>query len=341
MQIGNIPIDPPLTLAPMAGYTDYAFRHIVREIGGCGLACTELISSAAIHYKDRKTLTVFTWSADEHPIAVQLFGSDPAMMAEAARNVAARGADIVDINMGCWVPKLAKKGAGAALLRDLDLAARVVEAVVSAVDIPVTVKVRSGWDAEHLTAVEFARVAESLGAAAVAVHARTAKQGFGGEADWDIIRQVKEAVTTIPVIGNGDVFSAADAARMVAETGCDAVMIGRAVRGHPWLFRQIVHELRTGEPLPSPSRPEKAAIALRHARMAFANAPMGDERIAALELRKHLARYRLDPPGSARLRRQLVHIESLADVEAVLMPLVDQLDPAGTPWLSTAQPPLR
>src|SRR5215510_3321404 len=192
--IGGIRIDPPLTLAPMAGQTNYPFRRLCREVGDCGLVCSELISSTAIHYKSQKTFHMFDWSAAEYPVAVQLFGSDPAVMAEAACIVAEHGADIVDINMGCWVPKVAKTGAGAALLRDVCTATKVVEAVVKAVDVPVTVKVRSGWDSNQLTAVEFARAAEGVGVAAVAVHARTAQQGFTGNADWDIIRQVKQGV---------------------------------------------------------------------------------------------------------------------------------------------------
>src|SRR5258708_11629356 len=276
MQIGGIKIDPPLTLAPIAGQTNHAFRVLCREMGDCGLVCTELISSHAIHYKNAKTFNMFDWSEAEHPFAVQLYGGDPLVMAEAARIVADRGADIVDINMGCWVPKVAKGGAGAALLRDVCTAARVVEAVVKAVSVPVTVKVRSGWDADHLTAVEFARAAEQVGVQAIAVHARTAEQGFTGTANWDIIRQVKQAVTNIPVIGNGDVRNAEDAATMFTQTGCDAVMIGRAALGNPWIFRQIAHTLRTGESLPAPTSQERAAPALRHAPLSIAtSAPTG------------------------------------------------------------------
>src|SRR5262249_32342126 len=174
----------------MAGQTNYPFRRLCREMGDCGLVCTELISSTAMHYKSQKTFHMFDWSEVEHPFAVQLYGSDPVIMAEAARIVVDRGADIVDINMGCWVPKVGKHGAGAALLRDICIATRVVEAVVNAVNVPVTVKVRSGWDAEHLTAVEFARAAEQVGVQAITVHARTAAQGFSGSADWDVIHQV-------------------------------------------------------------------------------------------------------------------------------------------------------
>jgi tRNA-dihydrouridine synthase B len=324
--IGGITIDPPLTLAPMAGQTNYAFRVLSRESGACGLTCTELLSSQAIHYKSQKTFSMFDWSDAEHPVAVQLFGSDPAMMAEAARVVADMGADIVDINMGCWVPKVAKQGAGAALLKDVCTAAAVVEAVVNAVGVPVTVKVRAGWDSNNLTAVPFARAAEAAGVKAIAVHGRTAEQGFTGQANWDIIRQVKEAVK-IPVIGNGDVATPEDAERMFLETGCDAVMIGRAALGNPWIFEQILHYMKTGEKLAPPTPQVRAATALRHARLTIERGLM-PEIVAVRELRGQLTKYSLGVPGAARLRDQLVKSETLHDIEAILEPIAGELTEA-------------
>src|SRR5664279_5307265 len=319
MQIGNVGIGTPLMLAPMAGQTNHPYRTLCREMGDCGLVLSELISSQAIHYRSVKTLNLFDWADEDHPFAVQLYGAEPDIMAEAARIVADRGADIIDINMGCWVPKVARSGAGAALLRDVCTATLVVEAVVKAVNSPVTVKVRSGWDANQLTAVEFARAAENVGVQAIAVHARTAAQGFTGLADWDIIRQVKQAVTRIPVIGNGDVKTAADARRMFTQTGCDGVMIGRAALGNPWLFHRIAHELRTGEVLPAPTPQERAAAALRHARLMLATTLM-PERQAILELRGQISQYHLGIVGAPEMRSALVRAESLADIEAILTP---------------------
>jgi nifR3 family TIM-barrel protein len=316
--IGDVYIESPLTLAPMAGQTNHAFRTLCREMGDCGLVCTELISSQAIHYKSKKTWHMFDWTEAEHPFAVQLFGNEPTMMAEAAKLVVDHGADIVDINMGCWVPKVIKKGGGAAMLNDICNATWVVEAVVKAVNVPVTVKVRSGLDPQHITAIEFAKVAEKSGVKAIAVHGRTADQGFTGSANWDIIRQVKEAVT-IPVFGNGDVKNTADAARMLSETGCDGVMIGRAALGNPWLFHQIAHEIRTGEALPSPSASERAAAAIRHAELAVESSTIG-ERQTIYELRGQLTKYHLGVPGAASVREQLVFAETLADIHAILEP---------------------
>jgi tRNA-dihydrouridine synthase B len=320
LSIGNVVLDTPLTLAPMAGHTHHAFRVLCRELGGCGLVCTELISGHIVQERSARSFKMFDWTDAEHPFAVQLFGSDPAMMAEAARIVADAGADLIDINMGCWVPKLVKKGVGAALLRDVCTATQVVAAVVDAVDIPVTVKVRSGWDANQITAIEFARAAEGVGVQAVAVHARTAAQGFSGSADWSIIRQVKEAVKYIPIIGNGDVSNANDARRMFEETGCDAVMIGRAALGNPWIFKQIAHELETGETLPQPNTAERAAVALRHACLTIASSYLTEHQ-TVLELRGQISKYRLDEPNSVAVRNRIVQAQRLQDLEAILIPL--------------------
>ncbi|NWG17972.1 MAG: tRNA dihydrouridine synthase DusB [Chloroflexi bacterium] len=322
LSIGGISVNPPLTLAPMAGHTNHAFRTLCRDLGGCGLVCSELISGEILTNSGVKhSQHLLDWTPDERPFAVQLFGSDPAAMALAARIVADNGAPIVDINMGCWVPKVAKKGGGAALLKDVCTAARVVEAVARAVDVPVTVKVRSGWTPGEPTAIPFARAAEQAGAQAIAVHARFARQGFQGEADWDIIRQIK-ALVNIPVIGNGDVTSARDAARLLALTGCDGVMIGRAALGQPWIFHQIEHELRTGEMLPAPTRAERAAIALEHARRTLMNAG-SHETVVVRELRGQLSKYQLDEPGSALVRSQLVRVETGDDIERILLPLAE------------------
>lgn len=323
LTIGNIVIDTPLALAPMAGHTNHAFRRLAREIGGCGLVCTELLSSNALQAASSRdsSLKRFDWTPDESPFAVQLFGHDPDHMAEAAKIVADHGANIIDINMGCWVPKVAKKGGGAALLKDLCTAQAIVAAVVDAVDVPVTVKVRTGFDEGDVTAIHFARAAEQVGAAAIAVHARYASQGFSGTADWSIIRQVKEAVPDLPVMGNGDVFNATDAARMFEETGCDAVMIGRAVLGTPWIFAQIETELRTGIAQPEPTRAERARFALRHAYLTLETTYM-PEKQAILEMRGQISKYKLDDPGSKSVRNRLVRVETLADIEAILLPLI-------------------
>ncbi len=322
LDIGGVRIETPLTLAPMAGQTNHAMRWMCRLYGDCGLVSTELLSSMALSYHTPKSYAMFDWQPREHPFSVQLFGADPVVMAEAARMVVDDGAAMVDINMGCWVPKIAKGGAGAALLKDVCTATRVVEAVVNAVSVPVTVKIRAGWEPAHPTGVEFARAAEGVGVKAIAVHARFATQGFTGQPDWSWIRRVKEAVS-IPVIGNGDVLNADDAARMFAETGCDAVMIGRGALGRPWIFHHIAHQLRTGEPLPEPAPSEKIEAALMHARITLETTRLS-QRQAILEMRGQLTRYHIGVPGAAAIREQLVHINSLADVEAVLIPALER-----------------
>jgi nifR3 family TIM-barrel protein len=317
--IGGVTIANNLTLAPMAGHTHYAFRSLVRELGGCGLVTTELISSEAFQMKGRreKAIRMFDFKPDEFPLSVQLFGSDPYIMAEAAKMVVDYGAHMVDINMGCWVPKVAKKGAGAALLRDVCTAVAVVEAVVKAVPVPVTVKVRSGFEDGVVTAIPFAKAAEACGVQAIAVHARFAGQGHTGSADWDVIRRVKEVVQHIPIIGNGDVVDGASAERMLKETGCDAVMIGRASLGKPHIFAQVAHYLATGESLPEPSRAEKARMALTHARRYAEHTWMRQES-AVNELRGQLSKYALDEAGSVAIRNRLVRASTLGEIERIL-----------------------
>ena len=319
MRIGSLAVWPPVVLAPMAGVTAHPFRVLCKRHGRVGLVVTELISSMAIHYRNQKTLGMFDWSDDERPAFCQLFGADPATMAEAARIVADHGCDGVDINMGCWVPKVAKTGAGAALLKDLCQAEAVVRAVVEAVpDVPVTVKVRAGFDAPQVTAVRFARAAADLGARSIAVHARFASQGFSGRADWSIIARVKEAVgEAIPVVGNGDIETPEDARRMRAETGCDGVMVGRAAIGNPWLLRQIGSFLTDGVCAPGPTVGERFAIAREHARLQVAQ--QGEE-TGVRELRGLLPHYFKGIPGATRLRGALTDplVRTLAQVEAVL-----------------------
>ncbi|MEL6404766.1 MAG: tRNA dihydrouridine synthase DusB [Chloroflexota bacterium] len=322
--VGDIEIESPVLLAPMAGHTNRAFRKIVREMGGCGVVCTEVLSSNLLNNKGtrKRSLEKFPWDADEeYPMAVQLFGSEPSQVAEAAKIVVDHGATIVDINMGCWVPKIAKKGAGAALLQDVDTAKAVVEAVVNAVEAPVTVKVRSGFEDGIVMAIPFAQAAESVGVKAIAVHARFAGQGHQGDVDWDVIKDVKNAVQNMPVIGNGDVRSPEDAERMLRRTGCDGVMIGRGALGRPWIFKQVEHYLRTGEHLPDPSRAERARIALRYAELNLHYAVI-PEKATCLQMRKQLSKYALDDGNSVHIRNQLVRVESFDDIRAILDPII-------------------
>lgn len=297
----------------MAGYTNHAFRIICRRLGA-GLVCTDMISSYGIKYRNPKTLSMFDWTPDERPVSVQIFGADPKAMALAAKRIEESGADVVDINLGCPVQKIRKTGAGSALMEDLDAARRIMESVVGAVSIPVAVKTRKGPNAELTTAVEVARIAEDVGVSAVTIHGRTTEQGYSGRADWGIIGEVKAAVG-IPVIGNGDVKSPEDALRMLDETECDAVMIGRAALGNPWIFRRTAHFLARGEDLPEPSREERAEIAREHLRMVIELC--GEER-GIRELRGQIAWYVKGMPGAAELRRIVSQATSVQDMECAL-----------------------
>ncbi|MBQ3912857.1 MAG: tRNA dihydrouridine synthase DusB, partial [Lachnospiraceae bacterium] len=299
MKIGNIEVGR-LALGPMAGITDMPFRLLCKE-QGADLIYSEMVSAKGIHYNNKNTGDLLRCDEAERPVALQLFGSEPEIMAETAARIEERNFDIFDINMGCPVPKVVNNGEGSALMKDPALAGRIVEAMVRVVKKPVTVKFRKGFDSDHVNAVEFAKVLESAGAAAIAVHGRTREQYYSGRADWDIIKQVKAAVS-IPVIGNGDIFSPKDAEAMFDETGCDAVMVARGAQGNPWIFARIKHYLDTGEELPKPAFDEVLAMIHRHADMLR---EYKGEDTAVREMRKHVAWYTEGFPYSAKLRGRI------------------------------------
>ena len=316
MQIGNVTIKHPYILAPMAGVTDLPFRLLCKE-QGAGLLCMEMISAKAISFHNKNTIALMKIDPCEHPVSMQLFGSEPELMAEVAKSIEDKDFDILDINMGCPVPKVVNNGEGSALLKNPELIVQIIKSVSSAIQKPVTVKVRIGFENAPVDIVEIARRAEDAGAAAIAVHGRTRQQYYSGTADWDIIRQVKEAVS-IPVIGNGDVDSPLKAEALLKQTGCDGVMIGRAVRGNPWIFREMNHYFQTGELLPRPSSEEIREMILRHARAQIA---LKGEFTGIREMRKHVAWYTAGMRHSAGLRRASNTIESYEALQELLMKL--------------------
>lgn len=313
LRIGNVELENNLILAPMAGVTDLPFRMLCKE-QECGLLYTEMVSAKAILYKNRNTKELLTVRQEERPIAVQLFGSDPEIVSSMAHQIEDGPYDIIDLNMGCPVPKVVNNGEGSALMKDPKLVEELLTALVNRVKKPVTVKFRKGFDDASVNAVEIARIAESCGVSAVAVHGRTREQYYSGSADWDIIRQVKAAVK-IPVIGNGDIFTPQDAKRMMEETGCDGLMVARGARGNPWLFRRINRYLDTGELLPVPSAPEIGRMIMRHARM---QAELKGEELGMKEMRKHIAWYTAGLPHSAGIRRACNTLETLGELEKLL-----------------------
>ncbi len=315
-KIGNVRIENPFVLAPMAGVTDMPFRTLCKE-QGAGLICMEMISAKAISFHNKNTIALMKIDPCEHPVSMQLFGSEPELMAEVAKSIEDKDFDILDINMGCPVPKVVNNGEGSALLKNPELIVQIIKSVSSAIQKPVTVKVRIGFENVPVDIVEIARRAEDAGAAAIAVHGRTRQQYYSGTADWDIIRQVKEAVS-IPVIGNGDVDSPLKAEALLKQTGCDGVMIGRAVRGNPWIFREMNHYFQTGELLPRPSSEEIREMILRHARAQIA---LKGEFTGIREMRKHVAWYTAGMRHSAGLRRASNTIESYEALQELLMKL--------------------
>lgn len=312
-KIGDVEIDNPFVLAPMAGVTDLPFRKLCKE-QGAGLICMEMVSAKAISFHNKNTEALMEIDKCENPVSMQLFGSEPELMARVAAEVEERPFDILDINMGCPVPKVVNNGEGSALLKNPELIVKIVKSVSSAIKKPLTVKVRIGFENEPVDIVDIAKRVEDAGAAAIAVHGRTRQQYYSGTADWDAIRRVKEAVS-IPVIGNGDVDSPEKAEALIKETGCDGVMIGRAVRGNPWLFRELNHYFETGEKLPRPSVEEVREMILRHARM---QTDLKGEFTGIREMRKHVAWYTAGMRHSAALRWETNLVSSYEELEKLL-----------------------
>ncbi|MGN1156810.1 MAG: tRNA dihydrouridine synthase DusB [Agathobacter sp.] len=319
LTIGSVTLPNNLILAPMAGVTDLPFRLLCKE-QGAGLLCMEMVSAKAIMYKNKNTEELLKIDKRELPVSLQLFGSEPDIISEIAHQIEDRPFDILDINMGCPVPKIVNNGEGSALMKNTKLAGEIIEKTAGAIKKPVTVKIRKGFDESSVNAVEMARIAEASGAAAIAVHGRTREQFYSGKADWDIIRQVKEAVS-IPVIGNGDLLTAQDVIAMYEQTGCDGFMIGRGAQGNPWIFKQVLSYFETGKVMEKPSFDEVADMMLRHARMML---EFKGEYTGIREIRKHGAWYTAGYPNSAKLRVMINEVETYEQLETLLKNAVKQ-----------------
>ena len=313
LQIGNVTLENNIILAPMAGVTDLPFRLLCAR-QGAGLTCMEMVSAKAIYYHNKNTEELMAIHPEEKQVSLQLFGSDPEIISEMAKRIEDRPFSILDLNMGCPVPKVVNNGEGSALMKDPLLVGKIIEQTAKAINKPVTIKIRRGFDEAHANAVEIAHIAQESGAAAVAVHGRTREQYYAGKADWEIIRQVKEHVT-IPVIGNGDVTDGASAAAMLKQTGCDGVMVGRAARGNPWIFAQIHHFLKTGEILPRPELAEVKRQILEHAELMLA---CKGEYTAIREMRKHVSWYSAGYPHSSKIRQRINEVESMEELREVM-----------------------
>ena len=313
LQIGNVKLENDLILGPMAGVTDLPFRLLCKE-QGAGLLCMEMVSAKGIMYNNKNTKFLLTIDERERPVSLQLFGSDPDIISEQAKRIEELPFDILDINMGCPVPKIVNNGDGSALMKNPLLAGEIIEKTARAIQKPVTVKIRKGFDEEHINAVEMAHIAQESGAAAIAVHGRTREQYYSGKADWEIIRKVKEAVK-IPVIGNGDVWTPQVASDMRKQTGCDGVMIGRGAQANPWIFKQILHYEQTGELLEKPSPQEVTEMILRHAKMQM---EFKGEYTGMREIRKHAAWYTAGYKNSAKLRGKINETETYEELKELL-----------------------
>ena len=313
LTIGRVTLDNNIILAPMAGVTDLPFRLLCSE-QGAGMCCMEMISAKAILYKNKNTESLLEIHPGEGPVSLQLFGSDPKIMADMAKQIEDRPFDVLDINMGCPVPKVVNNGEGSALMKRPELVDKIVTAVAGAIQKPVTVKIRSGFDDAHINAVEIAKIAENAGAAAVIVHGRTREQYYAGEADWEIIAKVKESVS-VPVIGNGDITDGVSAERMLRQTGCDGIMVGRAARGNPWIFRQIAAYLEEGTVIRKPDKEIMKETILRHARLQL---ECKGEYTGVREMRKHVSWYTAGVPNSARLRQSVNMVENFEELERLV-----------------------